>query len=137
MLACQSVGHAIYMKMKHLITIAGIAFLSGCSCLVTSVSHTPVNNIPSQEVIDALATDSGFRNHRKEFNRISYKGALGLHVTQPSGRLEFVNGHCPVLPFWVHPGESFDKRWDDMDAMLKALEREGFPYRPESKPSGE
>lgn len=116
--------------MKILFVILSVAFLAGCSCAITSISYSPVNRRPSIERIDKLANDSGFRSYHNESNRSSYsKGGLGMHVRQSSGDIEFVNSHCPMLPFWIHPGRAFDKRWNDKSMMLRALDTAGFPYR--------
>jgi hypothetical protein len=117
-------------NMKIPLAILSVTLLSGCSCAITSISYSPVNRRPSIEKMGKLASDSGFRNYHNESNRRSYRnGVLGMHLTEPSGDLEFVNSHCPMLPFWVQPGRAFDKRWDDMSKMLKTLESAGFPYR--------
>ncbi len=120
----------VRQNMKIPFFILSVAFLSGCSCAITSISYSPVNLRPSIERIEQLANDSGFRNYHNESNRYSYsKGGLGMHVRQPSGDIDFVNSHCPILPFWIHPGRAFEKRWDGKVMMLRALDTAGFPYR--------
>ena len=58
-----------------------------------------------------------------------------MHLTPATGQLEFVNSHCPIPPFWIYPGRSFEKRWDDMHTVLKALKDRGVPYRMTYQPS--
>jgi hypothetical protein len=51
-----------------------------------------------------------------------------MHLEPESGAIEFVNSHCPILPFWIEPGKAFERRWDDMNLMLNKLAAGGFPY---------
>ena len=115
--------------MKTIPPILSAIFLSGCSCAITTVSYSPTKRKPSIEVVERAANSSGFRFDRRESGRSSYsKGALGMHLTPTTGVVEFVNSHCPILPFWTQPGRAFEKRWDDMNLMLKRLDSDGFPY---------
>jgi hypothetical protein len=76
-----------------------------------------------------IASDAGFKANRNEPGLVSYsKGALGMHFATGSGEIQFVNGHCPVLPFWIRPGKAFEKRWEDAELMLKKLDENGFSY---------
>jgi hypothetical protein len=116
--------------MKTLFIILTAAFLSGCSCAITPFTYSPVKRQPSTEVIDKLATDAGFMLEHQKADQLSYsKGVLGMHFTRTSGDIEFVNSHCPILPFWIEPGRTFEKRWEDMKLMIEKLSDDGFPYR--------
>ena len=120
--------------MKSISPILSAIFLSGCSCAITTVSYSPANRRPSIEVIERAANSSGFRFDRRESGRSSYsKGVLGMHLTPATGGVEFVNSHCPILPFWTQPGRAFEKRWDDMKLILRRLDSDGFPYRKDSQ----
>jgi hypothetical protein len=117
-------------NMKKILLISSALFLSGCSCAITSVSYSPATRRPSSEVFARAASKSGFRFERGELDLSSYsKGVMGMHFTSTTGRIDFVNSHCPVIPFWTQPERAFEKRWDDMNLMLKQLDSLGFPYR--------
>ena len=56
-----------------------------------------------------------------------------MHFDPMSGSLEFVNSHCPVLPFWTEPGDAFQERWIAMHKLLSQLENRNYPYELENQ----